>query len=225
MKKFYTIALSLIACLTSMQAQTDPTFVFTQGEDGPALADGATIDISEVEEDAFGDKMISSGLYLKNVSSSAASFKLEVAITQLPSGYIMHCYPGQCVPKYNVETFVTDGSYGVLKAGMSGSLASEWYVGSYGKAVVSYRPMVYDVTFDDDMNPVYTFRAYGPTVTVNYNYNDPTGIDNAAAAGDVAGVTYYDMCGREVSKPAGGVFVKKTVDAGGNVTTCKVVVK
>lgn len=192
---------------------------------GNIVADGSSINCTEVEETAFGDLQISSGLYAKNTTEGEVRVAVQLTFASLPSGSFQHCFPGECVPTSSPKT---DYSYtqgpGTLKAGEVQSLQSEWLVeeGSYGDCAVTYQFLIYEI---DPITWEYTFVAYGPSVTSNYTYTDPAGINANVADKKISSVTYYDLSGREVSNPAGGVYVKKMAYADGTVNTSKVLLK
>ena len=57
-----------------------------------------------------------------------------------------------------------------------------------------------------------------------YDYVDATGIKTVVNHG-VAGETYYNLSGVRVATPTTGVFIKRTVDTNGKVTTQKILKK
>lgn len=223
---FLFLAMFLCATL-SVNAQTtdiDHTFEFVDAN-GDIVANGSIINRTEVEENAFGDKQISSGLYAKNTTDELKGVAVQLTIASLPSGSFQHCFPGSCQVTPSPKT-----GYSYIQgpltstAGATESLQSEWLIdeGNYGTCTVTYQFLIYEI---DPITWEYTFVAYGPSVTSNYTYTDPAGINANVADKKLNSVTYYDLSGREVSNPAGGVYVKKMAYADGTVNTSKVLLK
>ncbi len=71
------------------------------------------------------------------------------------------------------------------------------------------------ITYTDDSNKIHLFK---------YGYDGATGIKSVVNKG-VAGETYYNLSGVRVNTPLKGVYIKRTVDATGKVTTEKILKK
>lgn len=71
------------------------------------------------------------------------------------------------------------------------------------------------ITYTDTSNKIHMFK---------YGYDGTTGIKTVVNQG-VAGETYYNLSGARVITPTKGVFIKRTVDNNGNVTTQKILKK
>lgn len=223
---FLFLAMFLCATL-SVNAQTtdiDHTFEFVDAN-GDIVANGSIINRTEVEENAFGDKQISSGLYAKNTTDELKGVAVQLTIASLPSGSFQHCFPGACQVTSSPKT-----GYSYIQgpltstAGATESLQSEWLIdeGNYGTCTVTYQFKFYNVnvsTFE------YEYLADGPSVTVNYMYIDPAGIDTNVADKKLNSITYYDLSGRRISEPVSGVYVKRMSYADGTVKTDKVSLK
>lgn len=65
------------------------------------------------------------------------------------------------------------------------------------------------------------FPIYGPKVTVNFNYPDPAGINDAQTVSNKTVAARYTMDGRQIAAPKKGINILKMSDG----TTKKVVVK
>lgn len=232
MKKHLFLVLSLLAGATSAFAQTDNSYIFTD-KDGTEVPDGSIVNVTEAEDDGWGTLQLSSGLYVKvNTTEKYRGGCVEANVKSIPNGEFLVCFPMACIPALTtpgtVETDPAMHSGWVFTDNGVASLQSEWIpesASAYGTCNVDYRLKVYKAI---EKNPgvfTYKFLAYGPTVTVNYIYSDPTGIDNATASKELKSVQYYDLSGRSVSKPANGVFVKKQVYGDGTTNVEKVILK
>ncbi|MBR1401693.1 MAG: hypothetical protein IJ604_13365 [Prevotella sp.] len=71
------------------------------------------------------------------------------------------------------------------------------------------------ITYTDKSNKIHLFK---------YDYADPTGIKNVVNNA-VAGETYYNLSGVRVATPAKGVYIKRSVDSNGKVSTQKILKK
>lgn len=180
MKK--TLLLLLMALLTTstlyaqFSSQTDNTFAFVD-ESGNVVADGSTLNLATIVNDEFEGKKINSGLYVKNTSNSDAYAGMTVTILDMQSGNLQHCFPGSCkkttAPVTNDIDNRTPTETDVIAAGEKKSLQSEWFIteGTYGTTTVTYQIKVYE---KDATTSQLTYKADGPTVTVNYVYADPS---------------------------------------------------
>lgn len=228
MKRKFLIVAALVCTALSANAQfstdIDHSMEFVDAE-GNIVADGSVIDRNEVEETDFGDLQISSGLYAKNTTDEIVGVGVQLTFASFPSGSFQHCFPGSCVVSQpsSANTSYIQGPL-ASKAGTTESLQSEWLVeeGEYGTCTVTYQFKIYEA---DPITWEWNFSADGPSVTVNYIYTDPAGVDANIAEKALGSVSYHDLSGRTVSNPAGGVYVKRMTYADGTVKTSKVLLK
>ncbi len=184
----------------------DGTFVFVDAA-GNVLADGSEITVKGLTpESAYDDAYISSGLYTLNTTSGDAGVSMRVNITRLDNGQLDCCYPSICTSMTTVgeaETYK-----GQLPANETHTLATEWYPTAFGTCTAELQIMVYEAGL---LNPG-DFKAYGPTITVNFVYDETSaGIDGVSAdANEVVG--YYTLDGKALAAPQAGVTVVKYAD-------------
>lgn len=81
-----------------------------------------------------------------------------------------------------------------------------------------------NIDFAADGTGYITFTASNKVHMFKYDYVDATGIKTVVNHG-VAGETYYNLSGVRVATPTTGVFIKRTVDTNGKVTTQKILKK
>lgn len=199
MKKRTMAIISLLLSLTAaaVSAQTaDNTFRFADANGNP-VADGSTVNVTEMTDDPFGgSSFISTGLSVENTTGAEAYLSAEVSVKQLPNGSFQVCFPQECIS--NVNSSFTTGNGDVAAGGLL-PLNSEWIPagpGAYGTGTISFklRVMTRSGKFP---NYRYSFKAYGPEVTVNCIYADPTGI-NGTTCSDADAVNIYDITGKPV---------------------------
>lgn len=236
MKKLFCrwpfLSLALIASASFAYADVDHTFEFVDAQ-GNIVADGSVINRTEVEDYGLGGLMIGSGLYVKNVSDEHYGCGMTLTIKEMSKGTFQHCFPGSCVVYDNSKVGVPQKREAVDfdPAVDAQSLQSEWLPesGSYGTCVVNYQLLAYESEYVNKYGGFWQATSQlvgnGPSVTVNFIYADPAGINVNVAEQNLNSVNYYDLSGRKVSKPVGGVYVKKMVYADGTVKSSKVTVK
>lgn len=216
MRKVYTIMICLLAGMSSVMAQKNNSIVFADAN-GNEYTDGATIYATTVEESPMGAE-IASGVYLKNTTSAISRAEIKYNISTMDNGYHSICTQTLCNTDEATGSFTYPTIVG-LRVGQSASLIAEWYPSAYGQASVTYTLTIYDYVNDN-----YVEVGDGYSITVNYVYADPAGIEGVAADGAVS-TTYYSLTGRRVANPGTGMFLAKKVMADGSVKTVKVLKK
>ena len=228
MKKILLTAACLMAGFTATFAQeegeeTIGTFQFVTA-DRTIVPNGSTIYAKKYTEGTFGGKsFIPSGLYVMNTSEDPACISIKINVEELSNGSIQLCYPSTCA---NYTLGIKETTYGTKDGGEVSDLQTEWMPDGTGQAKVTYTIMNYEYLGLDDQpipQPVYQFEGEGSSVTVIYQY-DPASINNVESSENAVAI-YFDMTGRQVANPAKGLYVKKTVNANGNVKSQKVIIK
>lgn len=234
MKKHLFLVLSLLtgaaSCIAQISTPVDNSYIFTD-KNGTEITDGSVVNVTEAElvDDGFFIKpQMNSGLYVKtNTTNKYLGASVEVNIKQISNGQVQICFPNVCRSGLN-SVGITETDAAVPQLWTSDALESEWFPegeNTYGTCTVDYKLKVYDAYEMGGGVYEYEFRANGPTVTVNYIYSDPTGIDATTASKELKSVLYYDLSGRNVSKPVSGVYVKKYVYGDGTTNVEKVMIK
>lgn len=214
MKKLFTLCTGLMLALT-LQAQNDCPLQFAD-KDGNIIADGTTLNISEVEEDDFGSVLMPSGLYVKNTSEADVHCSGVYTVQSISNGGFQTCFPENCLAPNT-----TPGQYntqeGTINAGMLKSMQTEWLPVAEGKCVVTYQIITYK---QNVITKKWNVDKQGPTVTLNFTYTT-TAIGQAKSAKAVRSVAYYNLTGRRVQTPAKGIYIVKTTYQDGTVTSRK----
>lgn len=191
MKKIFTfIALSLVAGWASAQS-----YVFTDKE-GNTIEDGTTVTRMEAEDDGFGDILISSGLFVKNVGAPANyAVSVEAKITKMESGTLQLCFPENCIVYSATGTYEPEGKATIDKDA-SKDIMSEWLPTAYGECTV-----IYTAKAQQKMGNTY-IKKDTYSVTVNYRYADPSSIGTIADDDSRMATAVYDLTGRRMSTAA-----------------------
>lgn len=214
MKKIFTLCLGLVAAL-AVQAQSDFPVQFAD-KDGNIIADGTTLDLTEVEETDFGEVQMPTGLYVKNVSGASVHVGGVYTIQSISSGAFQSCPFGSCTRKDAIGQYTTANDD--LAAGSTDFLMSEWFPTAEGTCVVTYQLLTYKqnsikkTQWDKDKD--------GPTITLNFNYSSAA-ISKNKADGNVRQVEYISLTGRRVQAPAHGMYIVKTTYADGTTKSTK----
>lgn len=225
MKKIFTFALMLALGCTASYAQDeelDETLQFVDDK-GTVVPDGSVVNVTKAEEDPFGGGVVlSAGLFVKNTTSEEVGTQGTWDITALPGGDVQFCYPSACLTHDAVGNYTT--AKGVLNPDANVDLMTEWLPGEnvYGTATVEYQLYVLEFTKGFQGKITYgDIIGYGPKITVNYIYPDPTGINQATTTSINRVVERYNAAGARISAPVKGVNILKMED--GSVK--KVIVK
>lgn len=228
--------MSLLVSAASAFAQTtvDTSCQFVgmneEGEEtGVVYNDGDVVDATIVTDDGFQDPFISSTLGIKNVTDAGKRLYITYTISAMPEGKHKFCFSGQCyyqsaVGNYTYFEFptqdITDGA--LVRKRTTMPLQAEWILGdNYGTATVSFQ--IHYLTYNDETQ-VYDITGDGPSITVNYKYQDPNAIGGVTTDGEGT-ATYYDLSGRKVTAPQAGLYIQKTALGGGKVQSRKVMLK
>ncbi len=224
MRKFLLLAL---ASMFSVSALADDTLIQFQDSNGNSL-NGKTL-YAKVEDHA--DPMIpglvetygKADVQVVNVSGAVKQCKITYTISEMTSGFHRICF-NDCF-----DTSAT-GSYEEthqhpMKAGVSEELAAEWFPegATTGKCSVTYNIEVYKAERIDG-EVVYTKECDGPSITVNYGFED-AGIDGVSSEKAVASEEYYNLLGSRVAEPLTGLYVKRITYTDGSVKSVKVSIK
>lgn len=213
------VAASLFA--TAASAQVDKTIEFVDAE-GNVVPDGSTITVTDVETDPFTGEpyQIISGLYVRNNSSEEVGAKVEVNVSRLDNGSLPCCFPSLCSTITSVGT--TETEPGTMEGSKSQDFQTEWVFGGYGTCTATFRLKLMDVEYNSWGIPTkFTDKADGPSVTVNFVYSDPTGIDKVGITetSEITGI--YTIGGQKAEKLQKGINIVKY----SNGKSAKIIVK
>jgi hypothetical protein len=205
MKKIITLCLTLVlGCMTSFADDIDHTFEFCDAN-GNTVADGTVVTANTLEGSADEGFMIQSGLFVKNTSDSPANIKATLTISQIDNGDFSLCFPGECMMYSKTGTYERGNGKDVFDPYSDGNkkynLQAEWLPQAYGKCVIKVQLKPYNTATKTASN--------GPTVTIIFDYPDPSGVTNINADENATVVARYSIDGKLLSKPTKGINIVK----------------
>lgn len=225
MKRLVSLFVASIIYVCMANAQVDNTLQFVD-ENGNIVNDGSTIEgkLEYVDDGYQQYYQISTGLYVKNNANTDTGVGVDYTINSIGSGTFNCCFPSNCVPRNQAGDYQTEN--GFLTANETRSFQTEWIPepGNYGTCSATFKLKVMDMKEEEIFGaPIvtYEFKAYGPSVTVNFTYDkNSTGI-NDITENDKKISAYYTLDGKEIKEPQKGINIVKYA----NGKTTKVVVK
>lgn len=210
LRKVFAAFAALILAVSANAQDTDyKTLVFVDAK-GNVLENGATVTATEIEHDPNIGDMIKTGLFVKNNTAEEVGANVEVSITKMDNGQVNCCFPSNC------SECKSPGTYNTLEGSVLASdtkdFQTEWIFKGTGNCTATFKLKLYTVEVNKWGIPTYTYKADGPSVTVNF-INDPTGIEGVT--GDKENKTvkgYYTIDGQRLDAPQKGINVVKYSD-------------
>ena len=203
----------MAVCSMNAMAQTDlETFQFVD-KDGKVVADGSEITVYEPET-VNGSLQINSGLFVKNTTGKDQAVGLDLNITNMNNGQFSCCFPSNCRDIFSAGNFVDVNTPGLflIEEGEQQSLMSEWKPAAYGKCQAVFQLKVYNVVELDiegtKIPDVGDFKAYGPKVTINFMYLDPTGVNGVVDNANAKVVNRYNAAGMRINSAVRGLNIE-----------------
>lgn len=216
--KIMTLLASAVLAMTatSAMAQTDlETFRFVD-KDGNVVTDGSTITVSEAEVNEQGRLQISTGLFVENTTDEEQAAGLNFSVDRLDNGASECCFPAQCLGGIDHV-----GNYSATPGGIAAKtkadFRTEWFPTSYGTCTMTFNLLVNKIgsttiiigPYEEEVKTYDEFKAYGPKVTVNFVYSDPTGIDGVVDNSGAKVVSRYNAAGMQVNSEVKGLNIEK----------------
>ena len=203
----------MAVCSMNAMAQTDlETFQFVD-KDGNVVADGSEITVYEPET-VNGSVQINSGLFVKNTTGKDQAVGLDLNITSMDNGQFSCCFPSNCRDIFSAGNFVDVNTPGLflIEEGEQQTLMSEWKPAAYGKCQAVFQLKVYNVVELDiegtKIPDVGDFKAYGPKVTINFMYLDPTGVNGVVDNANAKVVNRYNAAGMRINSAVRGLNIE-----------------
>lgn len=219
MKKFYTLCLALLGAVAASAQNEDIKGMFQFADkNGTVYPDGAVITCNEVETDPFDDtkKQINSGLYVKRANDDDNyGGNLYVNITRLDNGTLQYCFPASCVTSTSTGSGKTDAQM----FSDNSSLRTEWKPDGYGTCTAKftlrvYKKVIKETSLFPGQKPMQQisysdYLGESSSITVNFVYTDPTGINEVSDNAHATPVAYYSVDGKRLSAPQKGLNIVK----------------
>lgn len=203
----------MAVCSMNAMAQTDlETFQFVD-KDGKVVADGSEITVYEPET-VNGSVQINSGLFVKNTTGKDQAVGLDLNITNMDNGQFSCCFPSNCRDIFSAGNFVDVNTPGLflIEEGEQQTLMSEWKPAAYGKCQAVFQLKVYNVVERDiegiKITDLGDFKAYGPKVTINFMYLDPTGVNGVVDNANAKVVNRYNAAGMRINSAVRGLNIE-----------------
>lgn len=203
----------MAVCGMNAMAQTDlETFQFVD-KNGNVVADGSEITVYEPET-VNGSVQINSGLFVKNTTGKDQAVGLDLNITNMDNGQFSCCFPSNCKDIFSAGNFVDVNTPGLflIEEGEQQTLMSEWKPAAYGKCQAVFQLKVYNVVEQDiegiKIPDVGDFKAYGPKVTINFMYLDPTGVNGVVDNANAKVVNRYNAAGMRINSAVRGLNIE-----------------
>lgn len=203
----------MAVCSMNAMAQTDlETFQFVD-KDGKVVADGSEITVYEPET-VNGSLQINSGLFVKNTTGKDQAVGLDLNITNMDNGQFSCCFPSNCRDIFSAGNFVDVNTPGLflIEEGEQQTLMSEWKPAAYGKCQAVFQLKVYNVVELDiegtKIPDIGDFKAYGPKVTINFMYLDPTGVNGVVDNANAKVVNRYNAAGMRINSAVRGLNIE-----------------
>ncbi len=204
MKKFLLI-IAVALCGAAHADDIDTTFQFVDA-DGSIIADGTTITVSALTDDGIQDPFISSGLYVLNTTDETAFVGLDVTVSHIDNGTLSCCFPSNCYKQEAVIEGFDNGKSSMI-ANEKRNFNTEYFpdLSSYGTCTATFQLRVHE---EGELGAG-DFKAYGSAVTVNFVYDETSGISAVATSADSEITGYFSVSGEKLSVPQKGVNIVK----------------
>ena len=139
MKKSVIIAVGLLMGLVA-QAQDGFPLQFV-GNDGEIIPDGTVLNLTDIEEDFFGDLQMPSGISVMNVGDEMVYGGATYTIIAITNGRFQTCFPLHCMTQEEVGTYET-GADAILP-GQLKDMQTEFFPDGDGTCFVTYQLQTY----------------------------------------------------------------------------------
>jgi hypothetical protein len=196
MKKIFTLV--FMALMTSFAfAQNAKEVLQFVDKDGNVVPDGSVVNITEGEEDFWGDLMFPTGLYVTNSYDEDLDLRVDYNVTSLPNGSFQICFPMSCMYANATGSYKTNS--GSMKAGEKRDLQAEWIPTkeAYGTCSVELQLVL-----------TKGLGSKGPKITVNMIYSDPASVNNLNGKGATE-VARYNAAGQRIDADQRGLHIVK----------------
>lgn len=224
MKKIFAMCFALLFSATLFaqdeeEDELDTTFRFVYA-DSTEVPNGAVLNLTQLGEDITGTQCIPSGLYSENTTNSTENIRINLDIQSITEGSaIQFCALMACS---NYEAVGTAYKGGLMTPNKIDDLMFEWFP----KGALNDEPVEYGnavaVLMIEHMDASGKFvLGEGPSITVNFIYADPTGINNVDAQNGRMVVARYNANGQQLTALQKGLNILKYADG----TSTKILVK
>lgn len=211
MKRVFISAIAALLCIGA-SAQSDLTTFQVVDKDGNVVADGATLELSEIEN--MGSYIqIPTGLSVKNATETDQAIGIDINLSKIDNGNFSCCFPSSCTDVSKAGEYENYNAPGILEAGETKEILTEWIPQTYGKCTATLQFKVYTIVeqelFGVKIPEPGEFKAYAQKITVNFEYKDPAGINDLSSDNNAKVVSRYNANGTRVSSDFKGLAIEK----------------
>lgn len=211
MKRVFISAIAALLCIGA-SAQSDLTTFQVVDKNGNAVADGATLEFSETEV-LNGALQIPTGLSVKNTTGTDQAVGIDINLSKMDNGNFSCCFPSNCQNVSKAGEYKDYNAPGILEAGETREILTEWIPEKYGKCTATLQFKVYSIVekelFGTKISEPGDFKAYAQKITVNFEYKDPAGINDLSSDNNAKVVSRYNANGTRVSSDFKGLAIEK----------------
>lgn len=211
MKRVFISAIAALLCIGA-SAQSDLTTFQVVDKNGNAVADGATLEFSETEV-LNGALQIPTGLSVKNTTGTDQAIGIDINLSKIDNGNFSCCFPSSCTDVSKAGEYKDYNAPGILEAGETKEILTEWIPQTYGKCTATLQFKVYTIVekelFGIKIPEAGDFKAYAQKITVNFEYKDPAGINDLSSDNNAKIVSRYNANGTRVSSDFKGLAIEK----------------
>lgn len=211
MKRVFISAIAALLCIGA-SAQSDLTTFQVVDKNGNAVADGATLEFSETEV-LNGALQIPTGLSVKNTTGTDQAVGIDINLSKMDNGNFSCCFPSNCQNVSKAGEYKDYNAPGILEAGETREILTEWIPEKYGKCTATLQFKVYSIVekelFGKKISEPGDFKAYAQKITVNFEYKDPAGINDLSSDNNAKVVSRYNANGTRVSSDFKGLAIEK----------------
>ena len=211
MKRVFISAIAALLCIGA-SAQSDLTTFQVIDKDGNVVADGATLELSETEV-LNGALQIPTGLSVKNTTGTDQAIGIDINLSKIDNGNFSCCFPSSCTDVSKAGEYEDYNAPGILEAGDTKEILTEWIPQTYGKCTATLQFKVYTIVekelFGVKIPEPGEFKAYAQKITVNFEYKDPAGINDLSSDNNAKVVSRYNANGTRVNSDFKGLAIEK----------------
>lgn len=211
MKRVFISAIAALLCIGA-SAQSDLTTFQVVDKNGNVVADGATLEFSETEV-LNGALQIPTGLSVKNTTGTDQAIGIDINLSKIDNGNFSCCFPSSCTDVSKAGEYKDYNAPGILEAGETKEILTEWIPQTYGKCTATLQFKVYTIVekelFGIKIPEAGDFKAYAQKITVNFEYKDPAGINDLSSDNNAKVVSRYNANGTRVSSDFKGLAIEK----------------
>lgn len=211
MKRVFISAIAALLCIGA-SAQSDLTTFQVVDKDGNVVADGATLEFSETEV-LNGALQIPTGLSVKNTTGTDQAIGIDINLSKIDNGNFSCCFPSSCTDVSKAGEYKDYNAPGILEAGETKEILTEWIPQTYGKCTATLQFKVHTIVekelFGIKIPEPGDFKAYAQKITVNFEYKDPAGINDLSSDNNAKVVSRYNANGTRVSSDFKGLAIEK----------------